>query len=1340
MKKKQSCILCIVIVCLFMCIWITHGIRIKRDNHVHSEEITSVPSTEVSKETKVTDTTEKATEAVLEASTEISTETEKKATKKQVKEAVVEQVKEIGNEPTEKVTENPAEDSSEKPDLKPELLPLIPSDKLTAANAVSNSALIEELKKNWKVQLPVLRDGSTTAVKEVGKGTDIPFDGYCDEWFYYDPADDAIVFYTLVQGAKTANTTYTRSELREMMGDKTSDNWNWEGYHTLQVTEKVTQVPENGKTMVCQVHSIYPDGTNGPVPLKVIYQGNEKRLEVTFTLKAGSNGTKAYYFEHVELGQEFSVKMEFINHTAYVTVESEGRTETYGHDFYATDKAGWSQYHNYFKAGNYIQDNTDNAEGAGSVVRLYRLHTTHNQDSTQNPVYKINDLQLAQSEVTMQIGERTQLGVSFVPLQTSNKQVVWSVDDGMDIVAIDKDGYIIAIAEGCATVSVCSQENPALKRLCNITVTEVKEEPAEIIYEQKFEKDGLPISLEETGFVLKGANLLNVEEEDGNYFLHIKDNAADLPGQITYAFAPVNGPVTLSLKIKVNAIEVKDATTAKPKVSYTYVDLQGSDSTEQTPVFLSRFRNNSELSGTVVDSTKNRWGVTKNYEDAPLNREKSYFNLGEWVELTMITTPADGSADANTTTYYMNGYKLGNQLANANEKNDVSAFVLNTGTKDLMDISVDDIRIYKGKVLPKSQNKKVPTELKVETVPTVMAAGDSYKINAYVSPADAYEDIIFEVLSGEALAVNKEGYIIAIKAGSSIIRVSSTLEGADVYKDIPITVMDADNFVSVAGISLTDANGSPLGEKLLLAPEKQTQLAAVFQPETATDKTLLYEVLSGKEIISVSEQGLLCALKSGNAVIRVTSASNPKVYCDLPIVVVKDFAAGTILFKDSFDGELDKSFWTITSQNAGNTITQVKDGVLSFVDNNSSGQPKSYVTFEPICGAVTIRFKLRIEDDKLLDNGKTSSVRISVGSGDITKTAQEAFTLKNTAKVTDGITISDRQFQYSLPNKADGSGVFQKVSSFELGEWTDIAMVVRTNDGTEKANTSDLYINGTKVTPENGTDNKVVYDVLDKICFATGSSDLTAYSIDSLIITAGEYDAEEPDAVLKHAQNFEDESSIQIFTGQTLPKAPGIRYWDGTDIVSAIKISDEKDHGNALYMKDESTQAQSRILYSFEKISGTFTLSFDMKVIKDSYADTKSSITFTLGDSSIGLVNSDANELFRVKWNPEKNNALQLRGGKTNSTDAIAESILPDFAYTTGIWQNYKMVINTKDNMVAVYVDGQKLTESGKMKLTGFTKAFEGVDHIIFSTVKAEKFEAWIDNFEIYEGSYTFEK
>lgn len=239
------------------------------------------------------------------------------------------------------------------------------------------SIFIEKLNAHWKLQIPELQDGSDTKIKEVGKGTGILFDNYSSEYFYYDDSDSAFVFNTPVSAPKTVNTKYARSELREMMGDDKTVNWDWNGRHCLDVEEAVTKIPANGRVMVCQVHGIYPNGDNGPVPLKVIYEGNKKRLAITYKAHPQSyEDQKIYYFDEVELNQKFTISIQIIDGTGYVSISSNGISQKYEYS-YNPVTTGWIDFYNYFKAGNYIQDCEDNSENAGSTVKMYNINVTH---------------------------------------------------------------------------------------------------------------------------------------------------------------------------------------------------------------------------------------------------------------------------------------------------------------------------------------------------------------------------------------------------------------------------------------------------------------------------------------------------------------------------------------------------------------------------------------------------------------------------------------------------------------------------------------------------------------------------------------------------------------------------------------------------------------------------------------------------------------------------------------------------------------------------------------------------------------------------------------------------
>ena len=239
------------------------------------------------------------------------------------------------------------------------------------------SIFIEKLNAHWKLQIPELQDGSDTKIKEVGKGTGISFDNYSSEYFYYDDSDSAFVFNTPVSAPKTVNTKYARSELREMMGDDKTVNWDWNGRHCLDVEEAVTKIPANGRVMVCQVHGIYPNGDNGPVPLKVIYEGNKKRLAITYKAHPQSyEDQKIYYFDEVELKKKFTISIQIIDGTGYVSISSNGISQKYEYS-YNPVTTGWIDFYNYFKAGNYIQDCEDNSENAGSTVKMYNINVTH---------------------------------------------------------------------------------------------------------------------------------------------------------------------------------------------------------------------------------------------------------------------------------------------------------------------------------------------------------------------------------------------------------------------------------------------------------------------------------------------------------------------------------------------------------------------------------------------------------------------------------------------------------------------------------------------------------------------------------------------------------------------------------------------------------------------------------------------------------------------------------------------------------------------------------------------------------------------------------------------------
>lgn len=94
----------------------------------------------------------------------------------------------------------------------------------------------------WALQEPVGSPGSLTTIpasKLAGPK------GFTDSYFYTDPADGAMVFWTPENGVHTANSSYPRSELRELNADGSNANWDIAGTHVLSATLAVVKIPDH---------------------------------------------------------------------------------------------------------------------------------------------------------------------------------------------------------------------------------------------------------------------------------------------------------------------------------------------------------------------------------------------------------------------------------------------------------------------------------------------------------------------------------------------------------------------------------------------------------------------------------------------------------------------------------------------------------------------------------------------------------------------------------------------------------------------------------------------------------------------------------------------------------------------------------------------------------------------------------------------------------------------------------------------------------------------------------------------------------------------------------------
>lgn len=243
---------------------------------------------------------------------------------------------------------------------------------------------------HWKVTLPI---GNPTEV-EPPEILNYATSELLKPFMYNDSTDDSLVFYTY-PGASTANSSYSRTELREQMEPgSNSVNWTFAQGGRMKGTLAVPEVSKdaNGKShrmIIMQIHGrlsnaqrdlIGAKDNNAPPVLK-IYWVEGKVLVKTKQLK-DENTTMPDILQtdawKDDPGHTFNQYVGTGKFTLEV-IASEGRlevilnnNESVVYDDLHMQK--WGIFENYFKAGNYFS--TLDA-GAFSKVKYYALEVSH---------------------------------------------------------------------------------------------------------------------------------------------------------------------------------------------------------------------------------------------------------------------------------------------------------------------------------------------------------------------------------------------------------------------------------------------------------------------------------------------------------------------------------------------------------------------------------------------------------------------------------------------------------------------------------------------------------------------------------------------------------------------------------------------------------------------------------------------------------------------------------------------------------------------------------------------------------------------------------------------------
>jgi len=224
-----------------------------------------------------------------------------------------------------------------------------------------------------KLTLPTDRDGR--------RGPDeVPafmVDDYASDFFYrakpgqvtaggYRASGGESVFWAPVDGgATTKNAKYVRSEFREqIVPGNDRANWPLTGTHVMRGTVRVSLLPtplkagDNVKTVIAQIHGVE---SAPPIKLQVASaRGNTVIYGIYNDTPVPSGGSSSRKLP-IALCEPISYEIRVADGVLTTTVN--------GQQIDQRDlKPAWSADTFYFKAGNYVQNSTKNAEGAAEVI------------------------------------------------------------------------------------------------------------------------------------------------------------------------------------------------------------------------------------------------------------------------------------------------------------------------------------------------------------------------------------------------------------------------------------------------------------------------------------------------------------------------------------------------------------------------------------------------------------------------------------------------------------------------------------------------------------------------------------------------------------------------------------------------------------------------------------------------------------------------------------------------------------------------------------------------------------------------------------------------------------
>lgn len=198
-------------------------------------------------------------------------------------------------------------------------------------------------------------------------------------------------------------------------------------------------------------------------------------------------------------------------------------------------------------------------------------------------------------------------------------------------------------------VRATSVDNSIATSTCHVTVQQGEAVQAEKLYSCDFGREsGLDLHTAfNTEFMqvipesAEGTSVTLEQESEGNV-IRFRDNSNNATSKISFVFQPQTDTTTISFRVRIDALGEHKA--GDLTFGCMYAVAAGSDSWYSNTTELFRVRNAAK--GALGNFSDLTYVLTNAYTPISLNADKVVGNYGDWVDVTYIITPNNGTAKA----------------------------------------------------------------------------------------------------------------------------------------------------------------------------------------------------------------------------------------------------------------------------------------------------------------------------------------------------------------------------------------------------------------------------------------------------------------------------------------------------------------------------------------------------------------------------------------------------------------------------------------------------------------------------------------------------------------------